>query len=157
MFQHFADNYTSADFDRIKFDWNDKYGDKFHDNNYEFRTQLCEFLLPQLNSVRLELVRDPYLELGKSSEATFGVYMNFHRFAQQLLERGGPKYLMDYIKGSSHTMDTSLASRRILLTKEKALELLAAFDEQRKQTSDPNEMKLLNDYIRQRLEYHASR
>jgi|SRR5687768_18071219 len=154
-FQQFANNYTFADFDRIKFDWNGEFGEKFHDNNYDFRIQLCEFLLPQLNFAKLELIRDLYLELGKSSEATFGVYVNFHRFAQQLLERGGPTYLMDYIKGASHTMDTGLASGRITLTKEKAQELLVSFDEKRRQTSDPNKLRLLNDYIRQRLQYHA--
>ena len=153
----FVDNYTSKDFDRIKFDWNGEYGDKFHDNNYEFRTALCEFLLPQLDFVNLELIRDLYLELGKSSEATFGVYMHFHLLAQQLLQRGGSKYLMDYIQGASHTMDTGLASGRIILTRERAQELLKSFDKKRKQTSDPNELKLLNDYIRQRLQYHANR
>lgn len=83
-FQSFADNYTSADFDRIKMVWNGKYGNEFDDKNYDFRTQLCEFLIPQLDTAKLELIRDLYLETGKSSEMTFGVYLNFHLFAQQL-------------------------------------------------------------------------
>lgn len=156
-FQNFADNYTSSDFDKIKFDWNGKYGDKFQDNNYDFRTQICEFLIPQLDSVKLQLIRDLYLETGKSSEATFGVYVNFHLLAQQLLQRGGSGYLMDYIEGASHTMDTGLASGRITLTKEKAQELLDFFDKKKQQTADPKEQRLLNDYIRHRLQYHANK
>lgn len=104
-FQNFADNYTYADFEKIKFVWNGEYGDQFQDNNYDFLIQLCEFLIPQLDRARLELIRDLYLETDKSFEATFGVYVNFHLLAQQLLQRGGTDHLIDYIKGASHTMD----------------------------------------------------
>ncbi len=82
----FADNYTSVDFNKIKFDWNGKHGNDFHDNNIEFRIQLTEFLIPKLNTVRLELIRDIYLEEGKASEETFGVYKNFNLLAQELLQ-----------------------------------------------------------------------
>lgn len=156
-FQNFADNYTSADFDKIKFDWNGGYGDNFHDNNFDFRTQLCEYLLPQLDTIKLELIRDLYLETGKSSEATFGVYINFHLLAEQLLQRGGAPYLIDYIEGASHTMDTGIASGRITLTKERAKELLDYFDRKQQQTTDPKEQRLLNDFIRHRLQYHANK
>lgn len=154
-FQSFADNYTSADFDRIKMVWNGKYGNEFDDKNYDFRTQLCEFLIPQLDTAKLELIRDLYLETGKSSEMTFGVYLNFHLFAQQLLQRGGTEYLLDYIKGASHTMDTGISSGRINLTKERANELLDFFDTKRANTTDKEELHLLNDYIRQRLEHQC--
>lgn len=155
QFQTFADNYTSADFDRIKMVWNGKYGNEFDDKNYNFRTQLCEFLIPQLDTVKLELIRDLYCETGKSSEMTFGVYLNFHLFAQQLLQRGGTQYLLDYIKGASHTMDTGISSGRINLTKERAKELLDFFDNKRANTTDKEELRLLNDYIRHRLEYQC--
>lgn len=156
-FQTFADNYTSADFDRIKMVWNGKYGNEFADEHYDFRTQLCEFLIPQLNTVKLELIRDLYCETGKSSEMTFGVYINFHLFAQQLLQRGGTKYLLDYIKGASHTMETAMSSGRISLTKERASELLKYFDSKKATTTDKEEIGLLNDLIRKRLEYNANK
>ena len=156
-FQTFADNYTSADFDRIKMVWNGKYGTEFADEHYDFRTQLCEFLIPQLDTVKLELIRDLYCETGKSSDMTFGVYINFHFFAQQLLQRGGTEYLLDYIKGASHTMDTAMSSGRISLTKERASELLKYFDSKRATTTDKEELGLLNDLIRKRLEYNANK
>lgn len=156
-FQTFADNYTSADFDRIKMVWNGKYGNEFIDEHYDFRTELCEFLIPQLDTVKLELIRDLYCETGKSSEMTFGVYLNFHLFAQQLLQRGGTQYLLDYIKGASHTMDTGLSSGRISLTKERAKELLDFFDNKKANTTDKEELRLLNDFIRKRLEYNANK
>lgn len=154
-FQTFADNYTSADFDRIKMVWNGKYGSDFDDKNYDFRTQLCEFLISQIDTVKLELIRDLYCETGKSSEMTFGVYLNFHLFAQQLLQRGGAQYLFDYIKGASYTMDTGISSGQINLTKERAKELLDFFDNKRANTKDKEELRLLNDYIRHRLEYQC--
>jgi hypothetical protein len=156
-FQTFADNYTSADFDRIKMVWNGKYGNEFADEHYDFRTQLCEFLIPQLDTVKLELIRDLYCETGKSSEMTFGVYINFYLFAQQLLQRGGTEYLLDYIKGASHTMDTAMSSGRISLTKERASELLKYFDSKKATTTDKEELVLLNDLIRKRLEYNANK
>jgi hypothetical protein len=156
-FQTFADNYTSADFDKIKMVWNGKYGNEFADKHYNFRTQLCEFLIPQLDTVKLELIRDLYLETGKSSEMTFGVYNSFHLFAQQLLERGGTEYLLDYIKGASHTMDTAMSSGRISLTRGRASELLKYFDDLKANTTDKEELRLLNDLIRKRLEYNANK
>jgi hypothetical protein len=137
--------------------WNGKYGNEFDDKNYEFRTQLCEFLIPQLDTVNLELIRDLYCETGKSSEMTFGVYINFHFFAQQLLQRGGTQYLLDYIKGASHTMDTAMISGRISLTKERASELLNYFDAKKATTTDKEELRLFNDLIRKRLEYNANK
>jgi hypothetical protein len=158
IFEQFADNYNSSTgFEKIRFDWNGEYGDAFHDKNYDFRVELCEFLIPKLETVKLELIRDLYLEMGKSSEATFGVYNNFHMLAQQLLQRGGTEYLMDYLEGASHTMDTGLSSGRISLTKERALQLLEYFDEKRRYATDQKEQRLLNDYMRQRLQYHANK
>lgn len=156
-FQAFADNYTSADFEKIKMVWNGKYGNEFVDEHYDFRTQLCEFLIPQLDTVKLELIRDLYLETGKSSKMTFGVYINFHLFAEQLLQRGGTEYLIDYIKGASHSMDTAMSSGRISLTKERANELLEYFDTKKAATTDKEELRLLNDLIRKRLEYNANK
>lgn len=156
-FQTFADNYTSADFDRIEMVWNGKYGNEFADEHYDFRTQLCEFLIPQLDTVKLELIRDLYCETGKSSEMTFGVYNSFHLFAQQLLHRGGTEYLLDYIKGASHTMDTAMSSGRISLTKERTSELLKYFDNKKATTTDKAELRLLSDLIRKRLERNATK
>jgi hypothetical protein len=155
--KQFADNYTSADFNRIKYDWNGKYGNEFHDNNYDFRMQLAESIISNLNNVKLELIKDLYLEIGKSSEATFGVYTNFHLLAQELLQRGGADCLLVYIRGAAHTMDTALSSGRITLSKEFAQKLLDYFDWKKKTTENAEEQKLLNDYIRQRLEYHANK
>lgn len=156
-FQTFADNYTSADFDKIKMVWNGKFGSEFNDDNYKFRTQLSEYLIPQLDKVNLELIKDIYLETGKSSKKTFGVYNKFHLFAQELLQRGGTKYLLDYMQGAAHTMDTAMSSGRINLTKERAKELLDYFDELKATTTDKEELHLLNDLFRKRFEYNANK
>ena len=155
--QTYIHNYTTADFDRIKLVWNGKYGQDFVDDNYDFRMQVCEYVVPQIDEVNLDLIRDLYSETGKTSPMTFGVYNSFHLFADELLKRGGTKYLLDYIRGASHSMDTGISSGRLTISKQLAKELLDYFDELKSKTNDIEEQKLLNDYIRHRLEYNANK
>lgn len=153
----FIDNYTSADFNQIKFVWNGKYGQDFVDDNYDFRIRVCEMAVPQIDKVNIELVRDLYCETGKTSPMTFGVYDKFYLFADELLKRGGTEYLLDYIRGASHSMDTGISSGRLTISKQQAKVLLDYFDELKLKSTDPEEQKLLNDFIRQRLEYNVNR
>ena len=121
-FQSFSDNYTTKDFERIPFQWEGGYGEDFNDKNLDFRIQLCEYLIPRLGQIKLDLLKDLYLEFGKTSEYTFGCYTNFHLLGQELLERGGIAYLTDYLQGAAHTMDTALTSSKIIVSKERAKE-----------------------------------
>lgn len=155
--QIYIDNYISADFDRIKLEWNGKYGQEFVDDNYDFRIQVCEFVVPQIDKVNIELIRDLYLETGKTSPLTFSVYNKFHLFADELLKRGGKEYLLDYIRGASHSMDTGMSSGRLTISNEQANELLEYFDQLKATTQDKEEQRLLNDYIRHRLHYNATK
>jgi len=155
--QYFVDNYSTADnFDRIKFDWNGQHADKFHDNNYDFRMQLCEFLIPQLDSVKLELIRDLYIELSKWAKEAWCVYNKYHLFGQQLLVRGGTKYLMDYIYSSSQGFDTGLASGRLDISKELARQLFDYIDNKAKTSTDEQEKNRLS-FFRQRFELLANK
>lgn len=153
--QAFADNYSADNFDTISFQWQGGYGADFKDKNYEFRMLLCEYLSPQLQSTKLELIRDLYLEMGKTSEYTFGCYNKFHLFGQELLERGGTAYLTAYLQGAAHTMDTALQSGRVKLSKERAKELLACFYTRAAHPENEEEAKLYGDYFRLRFEYLA--
>lgn len=155
--QVYIDNYATADFDRIKLVWNGKHGQDFVDDNYDFRMQVCEFVVPQIEKVNLGLIRDLYCETGKTSPMTFGVYNKFHLFADELLKRGGTKYLLDYLHGASHSMDTGMSSGRLTISKQLAKELLDYFDELKAKTNDSEEQKLLNDYNRLKLEYNANK
>lgn len=114
--EYFSYNYQKDnDFEWIKFDWNGKHGDDFFDKNVDFRMLLCEYLIDRLPITHLELIRDLYIELSRSSEQTFGVYRSYHLFANELLLRGKTKYFMDYLKGASYSFDTGLASGRLNL------------------------------------------
>ncbi|HEY1200324.1 MAG TPA: hypothetical protein VGE79_05055 [Niastella sp.] len=155
-FQSFADNYTHEDFDRISFRWEGGYGDELKDKNIDFRMQLCEWLLPQIHQVRLELLKDLYLEIGKASEYTLGCYIRFHLLGQELLERGGTTYLKAYLQGAANTMDTALVSSKIQLSKDRAIELLEYFDYKMKNPADQEDAKLYNDYFRPRFERLAN-
>jgi hypothetical protein len=154
--QSFADNYAAEDFERISFQWNGGYGNEFSDTNSDFRIQLCEFLIPHIQHAKLELLRDLYQELGKTSEYTFGCYNKFHLIGQELLERGGIPYLTAYLEGSAHTMDTALMSGRIVLSKERAKELFAYFESKAKSPENDQEAKFYGDYFRKRFERMAN-
>lgn len=155
--QTYIDNYTAADFERVKLVWNGKYGQDFVDDNYDFRMQVCEFVVPQIDIVKIDLIRDLFCETAKTSPMTFGVYDKFHLFADELLKRGGTKYLLDYIRGASQSMDTGMSSGRLTISKEQAKDLLDYFDELKSKSTDPEEQRLLSNYIRHRLEYIANR
>ncbi len=112
----FIRNYKGTDFDRIRFDWNGKHGDELRDPNMEFRIGVCEYVVKDFSVASDRLIRDLYLELSKSSKETWGVYRNYHLFAQELLDRGVTKYLLDYLNGAAQSFDTTLASARVAVT-----------------------------------------
>ena len=72
---------------------------------------------------------------------TFGVYNKFHLFADELLKRRGTDYLLDYIRGASHSMDTGMTSGRLTISKEQAKQLLEHFDRLKSRSDNPHEQK----------------
>lgn len=122
--QSFVKNYSTTDFDKIKFDWNGKHGEAFYDKNLEFRMQVCEYLKTDFSNCSNQLILDLYLELAKQAKETFGVYSNFHTFANELLERTGTTYFDEYIEGASKSMDTGIMSGQLNLSKERIDEIL---------------------------------
>ena len=141
--QTFTENYSSQDFDKIKFDWNGQHAEKFRDNNFDYRMQLCEFLIPQINTVKLDLIRDLYIELSKWAKEAWCVYGKYHLLAQQLLVRGGTDYILDYLNGATQCFDTLLASGRVSLTKEQNQNLLDYINDNLKTTTDESQRNLL--------------
>jgi len=114
--EKFIKEYSSLDFDKIKFDWNGKHGDDLKDPNMDFRMKVCEFLKNDFSIASDKLILDLYQELSRSSKETWGVYNSYHLFAQEILNRGKTKYLLEYLKGASQSFDTTVASGRIQLT-----------------------------------------
>jgi len=154
--QTFVENYKPTDFDKIRYDWNGKYGREFHDNNYDFRMKLCQFLNPQIDKVNIELVRDLYAETTKSSEATFSIYTNIHIYAQELLRRDWKKYLMDYMQGGTYGMDSYLGIGRIEIGKDVAQQILDYMTSTLQTTTDNNEKKLMTGFL-QRFQWLATK
>jgi hypothetical protein len=145
--QYFIDNYSKDDFEKIRFDWNGKYGNEFHDNNYDFRMSLCEFLLPEIETANIELVRDLYSETTKSSKATWSIYTKIHIYAQELLRRNWKKYLHDYMRGGSYGMDSFIAIARVEIDKTIARQILDHINETIKTTPDQDEKRLMSGYL----------
>lgn len=128
--QKFIKEYSKSDFDKIKFDWNGKHGDDLKDPNMDFRMQVCEYLIMDFSIAPDNLILDLYQELSKSSKETWGVYRSYHLFAQEILNRGKTKYLLNYLQGASQSFDTLLASGRIELTNDDKKEILDFVEKQ---------------------------
>jgi hypothetical protein len=122
--EKFIIEYSNSDFEKIKFDWNGKHGDDLEDPNMDFRMKVCEYLIQDFSIAADKLILDLYQELSKSSKETWGVYRSYHLFAQEVLNRGRTKYLLNYLQGASQSFDTSLASGRIELTDSEKNEIL---------------------------------
>ncbi|WP_367390617.1 hypothetical protein [Lewinella sp. LCG006] len=128
--QKFIKEYSDLDFNKIKFDWNGKHGDDLKDPNMDFRMKVCEYVIKDFSIVPDSLILDLYQELSKSSKETWGVYRSYHLFAQEILNRGKTKYLLNYLQGASQSFDTSLASGRIELTNDEKKEILDFVEKQ---------------------------
>lgn len=139
--EKFIKEYSNSDFDKIKFDWNGKHGDDLDDPNMDFRMEVCEFLIKDFSIANDELILDLYQELSKSSKETWGVYISYHLFAQEILNRGRTKYLLNYLKGASQSFDTGLASGRINLTNEEKEEILEFVNNQIEDKSNQENRK----------------
>lgn len=139
--EKFITEYSNSDFERIKFDWNGKHGDDLEDPNMDFRMELCEFLIKDFSIANDKLILDLYQELSKSSKETWGVYRSYHLFAQEILNRGRTKYLLNYLKGASQSFDTGLASGRINLTNEEKEEILEYVNNQIENESNEENRK----------------
>jgi hypothetical protein len=143
-FKKMAFQYSrKEDFHKIEFQWNGMFGDEFKDANSEFRIQLCEFIFPQIEKVNIDLIRDLYMEYAMSSDAAWGAYIKMNLLGQELIIRGGTKYLIDYLEGASYSVDAYAASARINITNKLSKEILLYIEERLKETTDERERKLL--------------
>ena len=132
----FVENYSKEDFDRIKFDWNGKHGDEFEDKNLVFRTMLAEFMKEDFSFSPDQLIIDMYLALAECGEQSFGIYLNFHLFANELLNRGGAKYFTHYMEGAKRSMDTYISSGRDLKISKEILNEICDLIQDKIDTSD---------------------
>jgi hypothetical protein len=154
--ERMAFNYNrSLDFKKIEFEWNGEFGVEFKDANYNFRIELCEFIYPRIEKVNIELIRDCYLEFGKSSEATFNAYLKMYLLGQELLIRGRTKFVMDYLEGASYTADTWATTSGINISKELAEEILVYIEDKIKETTDDKEKILLEKFGKTRFRWRA--
>jgi hypothetical protein len=142
--QNLIDNYSTIEFDRIKFDWNGKHGDEFKDSNTKFRMEVINFIIPQISTVNVNLIRDLYIELSKFAKEAWGVSKGFNLLGQELLLRDYKKYLIDYMEGASQSMDTYLDSGRITLSTSLAKEILDYINNIRATETDERKKSLLD-------------
>lgn len=106
----FIASYTAADESRIRFDWNGKHAQEFHDRNMGFRAAVREAVLADVSAVPLQLVCDLYRAETRCSREAWGIVEGVDILAESLLRRGGTLYLDDYLEGKFQSFDASLGS-----------------------------------------------
>lgn len=146
----FANNYSQADFDKIKFDWNGKHADEFSDPNYDFRMQLCMEIKDDLDNYSLELIKDLYSEVFACAKETWGIAMWASKFAEALLEKGGTEVFDIYMKGAIGSMDAGMASGNISLSPARASEI---YDYVKKLCSESPENAKRYEFMEQRFKW----
>lgn len=108
----FVQSYSKNSFKKIKCNLTNE------DKNYGFREMVSDYVVKNPEEVNDQLILDLYSEWSKSSQITWDVYFNFHLLAQALFDRGGTKFLMEYLKGASKTYDTLMSSNCIKISEE---------------------------------------
>lgn len=137
--EQFIEGYSKSNFEKIKFDWNGKHGNELEDFNLEFRMNVCEYLCKNFSIASDELILDLYQELSASAKEMWSIYNKYHLFAQEVLNRGKTKYLLEYAKGATQSFDTILASGNISLEEYERQEMIDFAIEQMKSNSNENQ------------------
>ena len=146
--QSFADNYdVKTDFKRIEYLPVKKANGNYQDPNRDFRIQLCEFLIPKIDTANSQLIRDLFVEEAKATDIIFAVYLNIHVLAQELLKRDWKKYIHDYLEAGSHSMDAYLGIGRIKIDKEIARQIHSFLIQTIKTTQDLREKGFAEPYL----------
>lgn len=118
--------------------------------------KLCEYLIPQINTVNIELIRDIYTETTRSSEATFGIQLKINIYVQEMLKRDWRKYLVDYMQGASRSSDALMTTALIEIKKDVAKEILEHITKTVENTTDEDERKLMSGFV-ERFQWLATK
>lgn len=98
--QFVAGYLSSRDRARIAFAWNGKHAEQFDDANYPFRRQVLKRALANPGAVSIDLVCDLYDAETAWAKEAWCVYAEAVRaLAEELLTRGGPDYVEDFLAG----------------------------------------------------------
>lgn len=120
----FVSSYKEPDRQQLQFDWNGKHADEFIDANLQFRRQVLDYVLGNINAVPLELIRDLLDAETQFAKEAWGVHMGVSALAEALLLRGRATYLTDYVDAMGRGMDAYCACRRISLPDDLNSELI---------------------------------
>jgi hypothetical protein len=126
----FALGYTSEKREAIRFAWNGKHPNEFHDENQEFRGALAQLTLSRPDAIPLPLVRDIFLEDAAWSAKAWCAPHHFAGLLSILLERGGREYLQDFATAMNATFDTFGAAHEVTSSEQQAHGLLEETERQ---------------------------
>jgi hypothetical protein len=108
--QTFIADYTSADEDRIRFDWNGQHAEELIDTNLAFREAVVEVVLDDPKLVPIVLIRDLFRAETQFSREAWGATEGLDVLAEALLRQGGPAYVGDFLEGKYQSFDTNCGS-----------------------------------------------
>jgi hypothetical protein len=112
----FAENYTPDQRDLIRFAWNGKHSQEFHDSNQEFRHAVAAVVIADPYCAPVNLIRDLLVEDGDWSHEAWCSPFHFADLATAFLRAGGPQVVSDFAVVINRTFDTFGAAHSIRLT-----------------------------------------
>jgi hypothetical protein len=107
--RNFITAYRRGDEASICFDWNGKFAGEFEDSNTAFRVAVLEFVLNDIESAPIELIRDLYRAETLCARAAWCIVDGVDMLGEALLRRGGEPYLDDFLEGKFQCFDTEQA------------------------------------------------
>jgi hypothetical protein len=106
----FIANYSDSDAARIRFDWNGQHGDQFVDRNMDFRDAVRTAVFLDIGSAPLSLIRDLFQAETQCSVEAWNIVDGVSLLAENLLRRGGPLFLDDFLEGKFASFDANCGS-----------------------------------------------
>ncbi len=131
-------NYKEDDALQVMFNWNGKHSIDFVDHNQTFRKKVLDYYEIEPEIFPVELVVVLYEAETELAKEAWGVNRIVSDLASDILERGGVKYITQYLKGWGRGFDASLQSKNIRISQECVLELIEYLKKRKPDDEFPN-------------------
>ncbi|MGJ5816342.1 hypothetical protein [Paludibaculum fermentans] len=155
----FALHYDGQQRASIRFAWNGKHAEEFHDEHQELRWSLARLALAEPDSVPLVLLRDLLLEDSAWSHKAWCAPHHFAGLLSILLHRGGREYLFDFAAAMNATFDTFGAAHEVVISAEEAHDLLLGAEAYLRVETDPRrrtELESAQELFRKLIDGNAA-
>jgi len=94
----------------MRFEWNGKHAQEFHDTNFEFREAVKDVVLSDIEAAPLELICDLFRAETECSREAWGIGHGVDVLAERLIRADPGRFLEDYLWGKFQSFDAHCGS-----------------------------------------------